>query len=63
MKAQLGGNSQAQKFYVNILLKVGEGTLPNDNGLSDVTRELGRVEDLIRLVYGDANQIPHQPNH
>ena len=65
MRAHLGGNSRAQEFS-DILLKIGEGTLPKESSLVDLPVNLCRVvptlEDLIRLVYGDVSRIPHREN-
>lgn len=57
MRARLGGNARAQEFS-DVLLSLGEGTLPEERGRQVVLPEsLGRVvsslEELIRCVYGD----------
>ncbi len=66
MRAQLGGNARAQEFS-DVLLSLGDGTLPEERGGQVVLPEsLGRVvstlDELIRCVYGDISRIPHQPN-
>ncbi|CAH0697151.1 unnamed protein product [Spodoptera exigua] len=66
MRAQLGGNARAQEFS-DVLLSLGDGTLPEERGGQVVLPEsLGRVvstlDELIRCVYRDISRIPHQPN-
>lgn len=65
MRAQLGGNSRAQEFS-DVLLNIGEGTLPMDSGQVTLPETLCRVvptmEEMIRLVYGDIRQITLQEN-
>ncbi|XP_045498452.1 uncharacterized protein LOC123696361 [Colias croceus] len=66
MRAWLGGNARAQEFS-DVLLSLGEGTLPEQiDGQVVLPESLGRVvaslEELIRSVYGDISRIPHQQN-
>uniref|UniRef100_A0A2A4JMG0 Uncharacterized protein n=1 Tax=Heliothis virescens TaxID=7102 RepID=A0A2A4JMG0_HELVI len=60
----LGGNARAQEFS-DVLLSLGEGTLPEERGGQVVLPEsLGRVvsslEELIRCVYGDISTLPEE---
>ncbi|CAG4939145.1 unnamed protein product [Colias eurytheme] len=66
MRARLGGNARAQEFS-DVLLSLGEGTLPEQiDGQVVLPESLGRVvaslEELIRCVYEDISRIPHQQN-
>lgn len=65
MRAQLGGNSHAQEFS-DILLKVGEGILPEQHGQVTLPETLGRVvsseDELISSVFGDLSIVLNQEN-
>lgn len=61
MKAQLGGSSHVPEF-ADVLLKVGEAFLSEDNnGHISISVTLGTViaceEELIRSLFGDHQSI------
>ncbi|XP_036347381.1 uncharacterized protein LOC118756745, partial [Rhagoletis pomonella] len=66
MRAHLGGNPRAQEFS-DALLKIGEGSFPESNGLVTLPENLCKivpsVEELIYSVYGDVSQITHKDNN
>ena len=61
MRAQLGGHSNAQEFS-DVLLKIGDGILPEENDQITLPETLGRVvsseDELISSVFGNVSEIP-----
>lgn len=65
MRAQLGSRLNAQEFS-DILLKIGEGNLPEEDGRIRLPEILGTVvsseDELIHSVFGDLQYILDQDN-
>lgn len=65
MRVRLGGNLNAQEF-AKVLLEIGEGRLPETNGMVQLPHNLcqfvSSIEELIHSVYGDLRQIAHTEN-
>lgn len=65
MRARTGGNINAQEFS-DLLLKIGEGTYPEEEGKivlpNNLCRTVHSVEELIASVYGDQSQITNHEN-
>jgi hypothetical protein len=66
MRAQLGGSATHAQEFSGILLKIGEGLLPEENGQVSLPEILGKVvaseEELICSIFGDLHSIPSQEN-
>ncbi|KAJ8736701.1 hypothetical protein PYW08_007357 [Mythimna loreyi] len=65
MRVRLGDDPHAQQFS-NLLLKIGEGSYPNDEGKVALNDELcctvSSLQELIFAVYGDLSSVTHQHN-
>lgn len=56
--------SQSSQDYGSTLLKIGDGTFPNENDnvkLEDFANLINTREELINLVWPDINQLSKKP--